>query len=175
MVEKTHRTALRAGLETGLQFVVAVAVVGGWNWATWGVEAESPATPVFLAIWGFVQVASLTCLIAWMFLNGLDARRQMKSALRNSSALGRVTDDPRAPRGNPRPILTAVFLAMMPAPWGFIVVPDFIALASGPDPLRTLVAATCVAVGIGGYACAVVVGVRRELKERRIRTTGVAA
>lgn len=175
MVERTHRTALREGLEATLRLTIVLAVVGGWSWATWGVEGERPDTPIFRTLEVFVTLASIACLIAFLFLHGRDTRRQVKSVLRSSSALGRVTGGLRAPPGPSRPILTAVFLTMMPAPWAFTVFRDFIALASRPDPLRTLVAATCVVVGIGGYACAVVVGVRRELKERRIRTTGAAA
>lgn len=167
MVEKTHRGALREGLETALQFAVVVAIVGGWTWATWGVEAQAPDTPVFDALRLFMLVGFVGVFLAWVVLAARDGRRA-EAAERNGPALQRVTDQPRSPRDNPRPLLSAAAAPVALASLGYAVVPDLLALASTADTVRTVVAGSCVLAGlvVGGWVT--VAGIRKELRGRRI-------
>lgn len=167
MVEKRHRAALREGLKTALQFVVVVAVVGGWTWATWGVEAQAPDTPVFDALRLFMLVGFVGLFLAWVVLAARDGRRA-EAAERNGPALQRVTDQPRSPRDNPRPLLSAAAAPVALASLGYAVLPDLLALTSTADTVRTVVAGSCVLAGLVGGGWVTVAGIRKELRGLRI-------
>lgn len=169
MVERAHRTALREGLETALQFAVVVAIVGGWVWATWGVEAQAPDTPIFNALRLFMLVGGVGLFLAWVVLAARDGRRA-EAAERNGPALQRVTDQPRSPRDNPRPLLSAAAVPVAFAGLCYAVLPDFLALASAADTVRVLVAGSCVLAGVAVGGWAMVADIHKDLRGRRIGT-----
>lgn len=169
MVENAHRAGLPESLVSAIQFVVVLAVVGGWTWATWGVEAQAPDTPVFDALRLFMLVGFVGLFLAWVVLAARDGRRA-EAAERNGPALQRVTDQPRSPRDNPRPLLSAAAVPVAFAGLCYAVLPDVLALTSAADTVRVLVAGSCVLAGlvVGGWA--MVADIRKDLRGRRIGT-----
>ena len=169
MVERTRRAALREGLETALQFAVVLAVVGGWSWATWDVEGRAPDTPVFDALGLLSLVGGVGLFLVWIVLAARDGRRA-EAAERNAPALQRATDQSRSPRTSSRPLLSAAAVPVAFAGLCYSVLPDFLALASGADPVRIIVASSCVLAAVIFFCWAMVAGIRKEIISRRSET-----